>query len=155
MKALVYIVLGAALWMTACKKKTLAPATDSNEWKYFVAHQDFIIEMPANWKFVRRIGIDSYVGLFTNERDSIEIDYGWYGGKFSGDSARTMLSDEIIDHRKAVVAMSASAPFSKALYIDSVKGTGSSQSSLSIYQVSGREINKEKMMRIFRSVKFN
>ena len=155
MKAILSILVATGLLMTACKKRNQGPAADSNEWKYFVAHDDFIIELPANWKFVRLDGIDSYVGLFTNERDSIEFDYGWYSGEFHGDSAKTLLSHEVIDHRDAVLATGASAPFPKALYIDSVNGSGFTQNALSMYQVSSKEINQEKIIRIFKSVKFN
>ena len=42
----------------------------------------FQIETPNNYFFYRKEGIDSYVGGFTNNKDSCEFDYGLYSDSF-------------------------------------------------------------------------
>jgi len=155
MKLSLPLLTGILLMAAGCKKAANAPADDSREWKYFVAHPDFIIELPANWKYVKPDDEHAYTGLFTNERDSIAFDYGSNTSRFFSDSTHTVISSETIDNRKAVIAIGTAAPYNKGMYIDSVSGHGSSRKALSIYQVSNPEIANAKALHIFKSVKFN
>lgn len=63
------LTIFAWLLFVSCEKSE--PITISNE--------EFSLDLWSGWTFQTRIGYDSYVGLFTNGYQEIEIDYGMYG----------------------------------------------------------------------------
>ena len=62
----------------------------------------FNIELPAGWKHVKQQGIDSSVGFFTDETDSLYYDFGWYTHGFErhyGDNTDYII-EKIVIHEK-------------------------------------------------------
>ena len=43
----------------------------------------FRLNVPLNWRHIKKNGIDSQIGQITNGKDRLDYDYGWYASQFT------------------------------------------------------------------------
>ena len=67
----------------------------------------FSIDTPKSYKYVKRQGIDSYVGELCSKTDTLWFDYGWYSNNFSKYYGNPDYKIEyfLIDNRKSVLVL--------------------------------------------------
>jgi hypothetical protein len=68
--------------------------------------RDFQIKTPANWKKLTMRGYDSYVGGLTNNRDTLEFDFGPYSNDLIHDGACEieLYADDTINGKAGYIA---------------------------------------------------
>ncbi|MEL7144962.1 MAG: cytochrome c [Bacteroidota bacterium] len=102
----------------------------------------FSIETPQKFRHIPQRGIDSYVGLIADKKDTLFFDYGWYSYSYEGD--RYIRSHDTIQGKKAIVA----------LVDDQLQGvhfpSANGQNQLTI---SGDLLNDETVRKVLRSIK--
>lgn len=112
-----------------------------NNW-HRIDLRKFTVNTPRDFKFHQQEGIDSYVGLITNETDSIEFDYGWYSNDLTAEDWH--LTTERVNGRKAVIGYSNS--FGTAIHFPNL----GNDNSLTVYAGT---MSKETALDIFRTIK--
>ena len=112
-----------------------------NNW-HRIDLRKFTINTPTDFKFYQQQGIDSYVGLITDETDSIEFDFGWYSNDLTSEDWQ--LITEQVNGRKAVVGYSNT--FGSAVHFPNL----ADDNSLTVYI---RTMSKEAALEIFRTIK--
>ncbi|QSE98035.1 hypothetical protein [Fulvivirga lutea] len=101
----------------------------------------FTVKTPKDFKFYQQQGIDSYIGLITNETDSIEFDYGIYSNDLTSEDWH--LTTERVNGRKAVIGYSNS--FGTAAHFPNL----GNNNSLTVY---ARTMSEEEALEIFRTI---
>lgn len=71
------ILLFAIMTVLSCKSEVLPE----------VLHEtyDFSIQLPKGWKHEKLQGIDSRIGIFTNHKETLSYDFGWYTRGFDSE----------------------------------------------------------------------
>lgn len=110
----------------------------------------FTLRSPEDWTIFKEKGFDSYVGGFTNGKDSMWFDYGWYSGEIDNDQASTHLyAQDTINGLLAIIQ------------IPKVDGQGSIRlnirqvNSKDKFDLSGYNIKgTDTILKIFKSIVF-
>jgi hypothetical protein len=111
-----------------------------NKW-HRIDLRKFTVNTPTDFKFYQQQGIDSYVGIITNETDSIEFDFGWYSNDLTSEDWH--LTTEQVNGRKVVIGYSNS--FGTAAHFPNLEN----DNSLTIYTGT---MSREKALEIFRTI---
>ena len=108
----------------------------------------FTIDTPKEYKFIKRQGIDSYVGEFCSPNDTLSFDYGWYS--FDPNKEDNNADNEIeyltIDRRKAKIIYPSNGLGDINLYIDKI-------TELDQLHVGGNSKDLGTKLRILKSVR--
>jgi hypothetical protein len=63
---------------------------------------DFFIDLPEGWTHEKRQGIDSRIGVFTNNKQTLSYDFGWYTSGFDlryGNNSDYSIQNILIDQK--------------------------------------------------------
>ncbi|NMM50899.1 c-type cytochrome [Marinigracilibium pacificum] len=104
----------------------------------------FYLNAPIDFEYIKKTGIDSYVGEIAGKKDTLYFDYGWYSSDFQNSSG--ILSYDTINGNKVIFAK-----LKNGFGVHFPK-TNISDNKLSIYAKSG---NENKIIEIFKSIRFD
>lgn len=127
-----------------------------DDWRE-IKTKEFSLNLPADWSFVEKQGIDSYIGEFTNGNATLTFDYGWYSGdvsqKYSLNDLEVVIQTTIIDGYGAKIFSSAENQ-EVGIYFENLGGEEFATNKLSIYGVGLDTAQRELALKIFRTIKF-
>lgn len=119
------------------------------EWKE-MSGTVFTTSIPADWRHVALPSIDTYNGILTNGRDSINYEYGIQPDTFRIDRERFTVRYEIVDGRQAKMLSGERM----GMVIDRVHNAGAVPRSFIMMQSSDTPLDPEVALRMMRSVVF-
>lgn len=67
---------------TGVKLMPISPTGEHTDWQE-VDVEKFTISTPPGWQYVKKQGIDSFIGEITDGKMTLHFDYGWYSTDFS------------------------------------------------------------------------
>lgn len=121
-------------------------------------YSSFTVDLPEGWKYEKKQGIDSYIGVFVKGEDVISFDFGWYSGSFqaSAEDPNYIFEEVVIGGKKGHIvstkAGGVTLPDNKKYHVMGLYLRADILNSLRMqaFNIS----DKAAVLKIFRSVKF-
>jgi len=152
------VIAAIMLLFIACSKDK---EDDVTNWKV-IETSVFKVDVPEDWQFIDLHGIDTYNGLLTNYRDSLNFDYGINLDTFVVDSVHWRVSYETIHGKRAKILEGKASPQMYGLVMDSARinlvNPDSAQYTVRRFimmQSSYGQMDRGTALKIFRSVRFH
>jgi hypothetical protein len=115
---------------------------------------DFTIYAPANWKFHKLQGIDSYVGEFVGDGVRLEFDYGLYSNSIPAEATEptyTVTEEKIGGHLARIVSPKIPGRGITAIYFREV---GNGSNGLFINAINLSDSQQKAVLVMFTTVRF-